>query len=326
MWQQYIRQRRKVLIAGGLFFLVFLAVFWLYDLPLAPFWYGLGLCALAGVVFLWVDFLQVRQRHQRLRELAGLPAALIEDFPAAQDVESRDYQEIIRLLCAQQRQWEDQMAVRYGDMVEYYTVWAHQIKTPIAAMALSLQGEDTPLSHRLTVELNRIEQYVEMVMAFVRLDGDATDYVFRECRLDDLIRSAVKKFSGEFINRRLTLTYHPTEKTLVSDEKWLSFVLEQLLSNALKYTAEGGITIRVTEEELLVEDTGMGIAPEDLPRVFDKGYTGVRGRADRRASGIGLYLCRRVCDRLGLGIAVESVLGEGTRVHLDLHQKKVTKE
>lgn len=104
----------------------------------------------------------------------------------------------------------------------------------------------------------------------------------------------------------------------MSDEKWLSFVVEQLLSNAVKYTAEGSISLRVTENELRIEDTGAGIAPEDLPRILDRGYTGTNGRRDKRASGIGLYLCRRICDKLGLALRCESVLGEGTAMIIEM--------
>ena len=212
-------------------------------------------------------------------------------------------------------------------MTEYYTAWAHQIKTPIAAMHLTLQNEDTPSARRLSAELFRVEQYVEMVMTYLRLEPGSSDYVFRACALDGVIREAVKKFSHEFIDRRLRLDFEPTGLTVVTDEKWLGFVLEQLLSNALKYTRQGGIRIGLSAPRMLyIADTGIGIAPEDLPRIFERGYTGRTGRIDRRASGIGLYLCRRVCERLGVGISAQSEPGRGTRVFLDLEQYELHAE
>lgn len=188
-------------------------------------------------------------------------------------------------------------------------------------MRLALQGEDTALFRRLLSDLSRTEQYVEMVMAFLRLEDAPGDYVFREVALDEVLRQALRRFSAEFIDRRLRLDYTPTELTVLTDEKWLCFVLEQLLSNALKYTREGSITVELAGERVLaIRDTGIGIAPEDLPRIFEKGYTGQNGRADKRASGLGLYLCSRICRNLGVGLTVKSTSGVGTTLLLDFTQ------
>ena len=209
----------------------------------------------------------------------------------------------------------------------YYTVWAHQIKTHIAAMRLSLQNEDTPLTRKLTNDLYHIEQYVEMVLTFLRLNSDSTDYVFKEYDLDNIVQSAVKKFSSEFIGRKLRLIYDPLNTSVITDEKWLSFVIEQVLSNALKYTPSGSITISlVGEKTLRIEDTGIGIAPSDLPRIFENGYTGFNGRTDKTASGIGLYLCRRVCNNLGHTITANSTVDVGTAIDIDLTQTKLEME
>ena len=193
---------------------------------------------------------------------------------------------------------EEEMNGKYRDMVDYYTLWAHQIKTPIASMDLQLQSQDTPLARQLSVELARIGQYVEMVLVFLRLDSESTDYVFREYDLDALVRRSLRGFAGEFISRKLKLCYTPMELSVVTDEKWLSFVVEQVLSNALKYTPEGSVFVYLEEPDTLcIRDTGIGIAAEDLPRIYEKSFTGCQGRADHRASGIGLYLCKRICDR-----------------------------
>ena len=162
-------------------------------------------------------------------------------------------------------------------------------------------------------------QYVQMAMTYLRLDSDETDYAFRTQPLDPIIRQAVRRFSGEFILRKLRLDYEPVDRTVVTDEKWLTFVLEQLLSNALKYTRTGSIRIFLRDERTLcVADTGIGIAKDDLPRIFEKGFTGATGRAEQSASGLGLYLCRRVCKALNIAIRAESTLGAGTTVFLTL--------
>ena len=119
--------------------------------------------------------------------------------------------------------------------------------------------------------------------------------------------------------KKLQLTYIPSKETIVSDEKWLSFVIEQLLSNALKYTKKGSVTIFFEEPKTLcISDTGIGIAPEDIPRIFEKGYTGSNGRRDKRASGLGLYLCKEICNRLGAKISIISQVETGTTVKVNL--------
>lgn len=323
----YLKQRRREILISMLFDLIFIVIFALYHLPLQAVLYPAGLCALLGILFLAVDFQRVSQRHKQLLKIREFMDVVKGAMPQAGSVEAEDYQQIICLLCEEQKRLEMQMNAHYMDMVDYYTVWAHQIKTPIASMKLRLQNEDSALSRKVSSDLFRIEQYVEMVLMFLRLDDGASDYLIREYSLDDIVKQAVRKFAGEFIGRKLSLEYEPPDVTVITDEKWLLFVVEQVLSNALKYTQSGGISIFVEEPKTLcIRDTGIGIAPEDLPRIFEKGYTGYNGRSDKKASGIGLYLCRRICQNLGHTISAESVPDEGTTIRLDLEQQDVKTE
>jgi hypothetical protein len=172
-------------------------------------------------------------------------------------------------------------------------------------------------------ELLKIEQYVEMVLGYLRLGSDSTDYLFRNCGLDGMLRQSVRKYARLFILKKISLDFQETGRTVLTDEKWLCFVIEQLLSNALKYTPAGGrIRIYADGETLVISDNGIGIQPEDLPRVFEKGFTGFNGREDRKSTGIGLYLCSQVMDRLNHGITITSRPGKGTLVRLDLSRRK----
>ena len=315
----WLRQRRRTALIFVLFSVIFAVSFALYRLPLKAVLYPALLCALTGAAAAALDYRRMRRRHEQLQHIGRLSAELIDGLPAPETIADEDHQRIIRMLCDEHRAMEARMTGRFDDMVNYYTVWAHQIKTPIAAMRLQLQNEDSPLSRTLSSELLRIEQYVEMVMAYLRLDSDSTDYVFRECALDDVVRPAVRRFAGEFIARRLTLDYGLLNANVITDEKWLGFVVEQVLSNALKYTPAGCVRIYMEEPKTLcVQDTGIGIAAEDMPRIFEKGFTGCNGRSDQKASGIGLYLCRRICRNLGHSIAAESVPGRGTTIRIGL--------
>ena len=296
----YIKSRRGVLLFFALAAVLLGVSFALFHLPLRAVAYPCALALLLGLAALALDFWRVYKLHRELSQLETTAAELIGVLPAAASVPETDYQAIVQSLCRQSADAAAKAAADRADMLEYYTLWAHQIKTPIAAMRLRLQSEDSDSSRRLLADLGRIEQYVEMVLTYLRLEGEGTDYVFREAKLD------VRVFT---------------------DEKWLSFVIEQVLSNALKYTPQGGVSVYVEEPKTLcIRDTGIGIAPEDLPRVFERGYTGLQGRADKRASGIGLYLCRRICRNLGHTITAESRPGEGTTVRIKLEEKKITVE
>ena len=317
----YIKQKSKILLIILLFCIIFAIVFYLYKLPVEAVIYPSLLCILFGTILIVLDFAKIKRRHKFLEKLGNMPSAMIDELPSVSNINDYGYQRIIRSLQKEISQLEADSNNRFNDMVDYYTVWAHQIKTPIASMRLTLQNEDTPLSRKLLSDLFRIEQYVEMIMAFLRLDSTSSDYVFKEHNIDTIIRQAVKKYANEFIDRKISLVYNPIDYTVVTDDKWLSFVIEQILSNALKYTQKGSIKIYMNENMMLcIEDTGIGIAPEDLPRIFEKGYTGYNGRSDKKASGLGLYLCKRICKNLDTGITVLSEIDKGTIVRIDLKQ------
>jgi len=318
----YRAQRWLSLLFFFLAGIVFVLCFLLYRLPLEAVAYPFAICAVMGAVFLVVDFLRQRRRYREIAALREQWAELLRRLPEPESVEGAAYRELLESLVYSQRAMAEAANARYADAMDYFTVWAHQVKTPIAAMQLRLQGEDSELSRSLAPDLNRIEQYVDMVMTFLRLNSPDSDYVIREYELDPILRRSLRRFSSEFILRRLSLDYEPTDMRVVTDEKWLSFVVEQLLSNALKYTPKGTITVRAKGNRLTIADTGMGIAPEDLPRIFERGYTGSLGRLDHHASGLGLYLCRRVCENLGVKIAAESELGKGTTMILTWDKKK----
>lgn len=323
---RYLRQHRLAILLFILSWGLLAAGFALYGLPLAAVAYpallSLLLCLAAAV---W-DYTRTLRRHRKLSELQTAANAQLMGLPEPASIEEGDCMAAIAALRRAASERETADAARYREMVDYYTAWVHQIKTPIAAMRLTLQPDDTPNARRLMSQLLRIEQYVDMVLMYLRLDEGTSDYVIRACDLDGIIRQSLRKFAGEFIDRKLTLHYEPLHLSVVTDEKWLGFVVEQVLSNALKYTAQGSVTIAMDGDDLCIRDTGMGIAPEDLPRIFDRGFTGLNGRRDTRASGIGLYLCRRICRSLGHTIRASSVPNQGTEIRIGLGQKKTLPE
>ena len=243
------------------------------------------------------------------------------------------YREIIRKLDGMRMSAETDRQRSLEEMTDYYTMWAHQIKTPIFALRLLLQ-EEPERNRESLAQLFRIEQYVEMVLGYLRTEDMSADLKLARCSLDRIIREQIHKYAGIFVAKKLSLSYEGTDATVLTDEKWLGFVIGQILSNALKYTRTGGIEIWLEDERgnrtsntapaiLVIADTGIGIQSEDLPRIFEKGYTGVNGREDNRATGIGLYLSRKILKKLGHEITVDSQVDKGTEVRLSLWKKEL---
>lgn len=319
---EYIKFHRKAIGMYFLFAVIFAIVFALWKLPVIPVLYGTVLGLFAAVIILSRDYIRFREKHFQLQSMVEEIKVTDSHFPEADGRIEMDYQEVLRSLYEEKQEITNQMNHQYTDMMEYYTTWVHQIKTPIAAMRLRLQGEDSDSSRDLLEELQRIEQYVEMVLTYLRLDSGSTDYVLKKYDLDDIIRQAVRKYASQFIRKKIRLIYEPLSCEVLTDEKWLLFVIEQVLSNALKYTRSGEISITLeVPKTLCIRDTGIGIAPEDLPRIFENGFAGYNGRSDKKASGIGLYLCRKICSRLNHKIIITSKVDVGTEVRIDLDRK-----
>ena len=239
----------------------------------------------------------------------------IDELPEATNQSEEDYQKLIKVIHQDKIDLITQKDHDYEEMMEYYTLWAHQIKTPIAAMRLLLSDKE---ESECEEELFKIEQYVEMVLTYLKMDHQGNDFQFEFVDIDSCIKQCIRKYAKLFIRKKLQLNYEARSLQVLTDEKWLCFVIEQLLSNAIKYTPSGYVNIEVKDEMLIIEDSGIGIQKEDLPRVFEKGFTGYNGRKDKKSSGIGLYLVKQVCNRLGHKISIESELGKYTRVMIDL--------
>ena len=305
------------------FAVIFAVIFSLYNLPVEAVLYAAGLCALPAAVCLVSGFIRYYKRHGEMLRILENVQILSGELEGGKTLAEEDLTAMVKKL---KRLLDESETARRDDAKEsmdYYTTWVHQIKTPISTMKMMLEGEDSEESRSLLSELFRIEQYAEMALSYIRLGEDSSDYVFREYDLDGIIRDSVRKYAPQFIRKKIGLNYGGTDVKVLTDEKWLRFVIEQVLSNSIKYTREGSVTITVTPEKVLkIADTGIGIAPEDVPRIFEKGFTGYNGRSDKKSTGLGLYLCKTACSRLSHKISAESEPGKGTVISIDLSSEK----
>lgn len=314
----YLKKKGWLLVLLGACVGMFAWVLALYDLPAEAAGYGGLLCLLLLLAAGAVDFFRWRRKVLLLESLRGQAALLLPLVPEPQDLEAAAYRELLMELDEDRRTAVSALDARMRESVDYYTMWVHQIKTPISAMRLILQGDESERGRALSAELFRVERYVELVLSYLRLGGGSSDYVIRQVDLDGVLRQAARKYAPLFIRGKVSLELRETGLKVLSDEKWLQLVVEQVLSNAVKYAPGGYVTVWSEGERLFIRDDGVGIAAEDLPRIFERGFTGYNGRMDKRATGIGLYLSREICQKLGHTITVESELGKGTRVTIGL--------
>lgn len=310
---------------------IFVVVAFLYNIRIDELRYALLLVAVWLLLYEATEFCRFRKKHLILESLRKVPQECADNLPQYRNLLEADYQEIITMLSEKLAEIKSEDQIARQDLADYYGMWAHQIKTPIAAMHILLQGMEAEYpelteTKEIKMELFKMEQYVEMVLTYLRMEDMSSDLQIEQVPLDKILKQSVRKYSQMFILQKIRLEYRPTGQNVLTDEKWLGFVIEQILSNALKYIRSDGV-IRIYKEEkdnrmlLIIEDNGIGIQAEDLPRVFEKGFTGYNGRADKKSTGIGLYLSKKIMKRLGHGIWIESDIGHGTCVYVDLSRK-----
>lgn len=320
MFLDYLYEHRHTVVWALGCSLCFAAVFVLYRIDIRAVVYPGILSMAVSLLFLIPGYLRYKRKREILKMLAWEEEDVTEHLPDVQSPLEREYQALVGRMEKNRRASEENQVEAQKDMQDYYATWVHQIKAPIAVLRVLTQREDTKENQEMRSELFRIEQYVDMALCYARLGKDASDLVLQEYTLDTIIRKAIRKYAGQFIRKKIRLVYSGTDERALTDEKWLSFILEQMLSNAVKYTAKGEVRIMVDDRKCLtVEDTGIGIALEDVPRIFEKGYTGYNGRMDKKSTGIGLYLVKKASEKLGHSLSVSSIPGKGSRFTIDLN-------
>ena len=314
--KSYLKKNIKVYILFIVFIFIFFIMFYLYNLPLEALIYTGSFCFLAALIASFSDYANYKESYKKLNFLEQNILNDLEVLPKSLDIRIDYYHKIIEKLYDELEKLTQENRQKNTDMVDYYSMWVHQIKTPIAAMNFLLDNEEVD-QKILQQELFKIERYVEMVLTYIRLDSISSDYVITKINLDEVVKDSVKKYATIFINKKIKLNYVSHETMVISDKKWLSFAFEQILGNSVKYSSMNGeITIETSENKLVIEDKGIGIKEEDLPRIFEKGFTGFNGRYEKKSSGLGLYLCKKTLDKLGHHIEISSTVGKGTRVEI----------
>lgn len=396
-FKAYIRENIRWLAVILFMALMMTVTMLLNGIPFKEIGYGLLLCIFVTAVAVFAGYGRHYESFRQLEQMRKNIAVNQNDMKTPEYMYERQYQDCINAIAQEKSRIQNEMISRQQDLLEYYSMWVHQIKTPIAALKLLMEedmnayldAEDDADNHvagdannntisnanmidieendtriinekQKQQELFRIEQYVDMALQYMRLGAETNDFVIQKVMLDEVIKSSIHKYAKQFIHKKLCLTYEPQDIIAITDKKWLGFVIDQILSNAIKYTKQGGVTIQVlhasqmaagaagvegvanaTGEQpefgtskdhkpwydregikpeesvsIIIEDTGIGIGADDLPRVYEKGYTGYNGHADKYSTGIGLYLCKAILDKLGHKLVIRSEKGKGTRAEI----------
>ena len=327
-----------------IFAVIFLITILQYRTIIEPVLYSLIMCIFLGCCCLIYSFIKYKNSYIALYKTYLNMETTLSMLPVPNTYLEELYGELLQGLFENRSELYSKMKKQESESTDYYTLWVHQIKTPIAALQLLLQTEnckqDTMIMKQ---ELIKIDQYAEMALHYLRLQYMSSDILLKECDLYEIVKQSVKKYSISFIGKKLSLNLEEFVSTVISDEKWLGFVIEQIISNCIKYTQKGGISIEYIEANynshindilkhvyavtsfdavLSISDTGIGIKEEDLPRIFEKGFTGYNGRMDKKSTGIGLYLCKQVVNKLGFEIRVTSEVGKGTMFQIQFGKQK----
>lgn len=326
----FLKIRKMPIIIFTGIVVIFGILFYLYDIPFDAIIYGCELSFVWCAVCLFIDFYKYYKRHKLLHINREQFFDDAEQLPEHMDIIEYDYQELAKKLYQAKQELISKNRIAKKELLDYYGMWVHQIKTPIAALDILLQNTERMLYQLdekemmqkaisvsdMKMELFKIEQYVEMALNYLRVEDISSDLVFKKHELDDMVRQVIRKYAKIFISKKIKIDFKLTKACIVTDEKWFIFVLEQIISNALKYIKKGQIFIYMKEKSLVIEDTGIGIPAEDLPRIFEKGFTRYNGRENKKSTGIGLYLCKNIMDKLQWNITVDSEVGSGTKIYL----------
>ena len=288
LFLDYMKSQSVILFGYLLACIVFITIFVLATIEIEYVFLGIEILGFILIIYLIVHWFQYQK--------------------------SSDIKDENERLLNENKNLKSEMLNQKDDLNAYFLMWLHQIKTPMTVSKLLLEKPDETTNTKLKMQLMYIEQYINMAMNYLKMIDYSTDMDITEVNLDDIIKNLLKKYSLLFIHNHISLEYQSNLTYVVSDSQWLTILIEQILSNALKYTENGKIAIQYLEDKhaLEIRDTGIGIRSEDIPKIFDRGYSGFNGRMNEKSSGLGLYLARKISERLNIQIEVESKLSKGS--------------
>lgn len=286
--KKFVKTEVKICVAVFIVLLIFFFVFLFANLDFSLFYLSLEIVTFCLLIYLFICWVTFKKKE--------------------------NLQEQVNQLLIENRQLKNTIDIERKDLEEYFLLWVHQIKTPITVSDLILQKEKTPYTCQLKEQMFYIREYTNMAINYMKLKDRQADMDIAEVEIDKLLKSLLRKYSGLFIDKNISLDYQPIDTKIITDARWATILIEQILANALKYTNSGKITLSFDRDKnaLKVKDTGIGIKSEDINKIFDRGYSGFNGRISEKSSGIGLYLVKKIAILLNIKIEVCSTVNVGS--------------
>ena len=286
--KKFVKTEVKICVAVFIVLLIFFFVFLFANLDFSLFYLSLEIVTFCLLIYLFICWVTFKKKE--------------------------NLQEQVNQLLIENRQLKNTIDIERKDLEEYFLLWVHQIKTPITVSDLILQKEKTPYTCQLKEQMFYIREYTNMAINYMKLKDRQADMDIAEVEIDQLLKSLLRKYSGLFIDKNISLDYQPIDTKIITDARWATILIEQILANALKYTNSGKITLSFDRDKnaLKVKDTGIGIKSEDINKIFDRGYSGFNGRINEKSSGIGLYLVKKIAILLNIKIEVCSTVNVGS--------------
>lgn len=310
--KSFLKREKSTIIFGIFIFFYILGVYFIFEFERDKTIYISFLYLF--LFFIYMIFLYFTRDRDYREEIALLNQ---KNYKKILEIKDSPLSRALYKSLEENKNFKDNEEKRRDDVKNYLTIWTHQIKSPIFALKLLLKkGEINKID--CEKEIFEIEEYVGNILGYARINADSTDYVFSKYSLDEIIRGVIRKYSIQFIGKNNRVDFFETKKIILTDAKWFSFLLEQIISNAIKYTQNGRVAIYLKKDELVIEDNGIGIMPEDLPRIFDAGYTGYNGRLEKKSTGLGLKLSKNIGKSLRVTLRCESEPKIGTKMFINL--------
>lgn len=325
--KRYFAMRRSAVLFALTVIVINMVLGLLCAYPIDLILYAPCLSLAILIVIFIIDYNKVDKKLDLMEHLAERSTLDLGLLPPPANPEEELMRLYVEKLQNRLKAAQHESVLKQEEKSTVLTCWIHQIKTPVAALKLLAENSECGEKESFLIECTKIEHYLDMILQMIRLDEYENDLVFSRVDVQKLVRQVIRKYAKSFIYKNNRVVVDVQEISVLSDEKYLQFVIEQICANSLKYTQDGEIRITMDERCILViEDTGIGISEQDLPRVFEKGFTGYNGRFDKKATGIGLYLVKQVLDRLGNKITIESSIHQGTKISIDLYHKETCKD
>ena len=322
---EFIKEKMVVIISNMLLFIILAAIMIIINVNVIIISFAFCIWFLPLISYMALEFIKFRNYYDEINNILEnldkkylLPAVIKEaNFIQAQKLNSI-LKEISRDMHENVKYYKD-IQVEYR---EYIETWVHEIKTPIASTKLIIENNRDEVTNKIDFQIDKIEGFVEQVLYYSRSNNAHKDYIIKQINLDNVVRNVVKRNYRDFIHKKIKLDIKDINEIVYSDGKWVEFIINQIIGNSIKYSSskEPIISIysikKANSVMLTVEDNGVGIIDKDIDRVFEKGFTGENGRKFSKSTGIGLYLCGKLCSKLGLKITIDSEVNQGTKVTL----------